>query len=95
MYECGKLKKVLGNKLGYRVILEQCDIMINSRSINCNSVILRCKTKYEILIANFSVLKHVSYKKSLFYEMRCNFKKQTNKHDIFTLRSKYNFCIQG
>ena len=24
MYECGKLKKVLGNKLGYRVILEQC-----------------------------------------------------------------------
>ena len=23
MYECGKLKKVLGNKLGYRVILEQ------------------------------------------------------------------------
>ena len=24
MYECGKLKKVLGNKLGYQVILEQC-----------------------------------------------------------------------
>ena len=24
MYECGKLKKVIGNKILYRVILEQC-----------------------------------------------------------------------
>jgi hypothetical protein len=25
MYECGKLKKVIGNKILFRVILEQCD----------------------------------------------------------------------
>ena len=26
MYECGKLKKVIGNKFLFPVILEQCDI---------------------------------------------------------------------
>ena len=25
MYECGKLKKVIGNKILFRVILEQCE----------------------------------------------------------------------
>jgi hypothetical protein len=26
MYECGKLKKVIGNKILFRVILEQCEM---------------------------------------------------------------------
>ena len=29
MYECGKLKKVMGNKILFRVILEQCVDPIN------------------------------------------------------------------
>ena len=28
MYECGKLKKVIGNKFLFPVFLEQCDIII-------------------------------------------------------------------
>ena len=27
MYECGKLKKVIGNKILFQVILEQCDFV--------------------------------------------------------------------
>ena len=26
MYECGKLEKVIGNKILFRVILEQCEL---------------------------------------------------------------------
>ena len=28
MYECGKLKKVLGNKFLFPVILEQCELFV-------------------------------------------------------------------